>query len=45
VADGVILDLKYQPRDVAQRLNSQKAIDAWFEQKTKGNLPAPRGAP
>ena len=36
VADGVILDLKYQARDVAQRLTSQKAIDAWFEQKTKG---------
>jgi len=36
VADGVILDLKYQARDVAQRLTSQQAIDAWFEQKTKG---------
>jgi type I restriction enzyme R subunit len=35
VADGVILDLKYEARDVAQRLTSQKAIDAWFEQKTK----------
>jgi type I restriction enzyme R subunit len=36
VADGVILDLKYQARDVAQRLTSQKAVDAWFEQRTKG---------
>ncbi|MBI4292980.1 MAG: type I restriction endonuclease subunit R, partial [Betaproteobacteria bacterium] len=36
VADGVILDLKYQARDVAQRLTSQQAVDAWFEQKTKG---------
>jgi type I restriction enzyme, R subunit len=36
VADGVILDLKYEARDVPQRLTSQKAIDAWFEQKTKG---------
>ena len=35
VADGVILDLKYEARDVPQRLTSQKAIDAWFEQKTK----------
>lgn len=35
VADGVILDLKYEARDIAQRLTSQKAIDAWFEQKTK----------
>lgn len=36
VADGVILDLKYEARDVPQRLTSQKAIDAWFEQRTKG---------
>jgi type I restriction enzyme, R subunit len=36
VADGVILDLKYEARDVPQRLTSQSAIDKWFEQKTKG---------
>src|SRR5574339_935181 len=36
VADGVILDLKYEARDVPQRLTSQAAIDAWFERKTKG---------
>ncbi len=36
VADKVILDLKYEARDVPQRLTSQTAIDAWFEQKTKG---------
>jgi type I restriction enzyme R subunit len=36
VADGVILNLKYEARDVPQRLGSQAAIDAWFEQKTKG---------
>ncbi len=36
VADGVILDLKYEARDVPQRLTSQDAIDKWFEQKTKG---------
>jgi type I restriction enzyme R subunit len=35
VADGVILDLKYEARDVPQRLTSQSAIDAWFERKTK----------
>lgn len=35
VADGVVLDLKYEARDVPQRLTSQKAIDNWFEQKTK----------
>ena len=36
VADRVILDLKYEARDVPQRLTSQPAIDKWFEQKTKG---------
>jgi len=36
VADGVILDLKYEARDVPQRLTSRAAIDQWFEQKTKG---------
>ncbi len=36
VADGVVLDLKYEARNVPQRLTSQTAIDQWFEQKTKG---------
>ena len=36
VADGVILDLKYEARDIPQRLTSQAAIDRWFEQKTRG---------
>jgi type I restriction enzyme, R subunit len=36
VGDKVVLDLKHEARDVPQRLTSQKAIDAWFEQKTKG---------
>ena len=36
VADGVVLDLKYEARDVPQRLTSQAAIDRWFEQKSKG---------
>lgn len=35
VADKVVLDLKYEARDVPQRLTSQTAIDAWFDQKTK----------
>lgn len=35
VADGVILDLKYEARDVPQRLTSQVAIDQWFEHRTK----------
>ena len=36
VADKVVLDLKYEARDVPQRLTSRKAIDDWFETKTKG---------
>jgi type I restriction enzyme, R subunit len=36
VADHVVLDLKYEARNVPQRLTSQTAIDAWFDQKTKG---------
>lgn len=36
VADGVILDLKYEARDVPQRLTSQRKIDEWFERKTRG---------
>jgi len=35
VADKVVLDLKYEARDVPQRLTSRKAIDDWFEQKTR----------
>ena len=35
VADKVVLDLKYEARDVPQRLTSQVAIDTWFEHKTK----------
>lgn len=35
VADKVILDLKYEARDVPQRLTSQQKIDAWFNQKTQ----------
>jgi type I restriction enzyme, R subunit len=35
VADKVVLDLKYEARDVPQRLTSQASIDQWFEQKTR----------
>ncbi|MDR3634945.1 MAG: HsdR family type I site-specific deoxyribonuclease [Isosphaeraceae bacterium] len=35
VADGVILDLRYEARDIDQSLSSQAKIDAWFEAKTK----------
>ncbi|WP_434637070.1 HsdR family type I site-specific deoxyribonuclease [Sulfurimonas sp. NW7] len=36
VADGVILDLRYEARDIDQVITSQKKIDKWFEAKTKG---------
>ncbi|ENB9665899.1 MULTISPECIES: type I restriction endonuclease subunit R [Pseudomonas] len=36
VADKVVLDLKYEARDVPQQLASQEAIDKWFEGATKG---------
>lgn len=35
VRDKVVLDLKYEARDVPQRMTSPAAIDAWFEKKTK----------
>src|SRR4051795_2993963 len=35
VTDGVILDLKYEARDVPQRLTSRAAVDRWFENKTR----------
>ena len=31
----MVLDLKYEARDVPQQLSSQRAIDNWFENKTK----------
>ena len=36
VEDGVVLDLVYEARDIAQELGSPEKIDAWFEAKTKG---------
>lgn len=35
VADNVVLDLKYEARDVPQQLTSKRAIDTWFEGKTR----------
>ena len=36
VADGVIVDLRYEARDIDQRITSQSKIDQWFEAKTRG---------
>lgn len=35
VADGVVLDLQYEARDIDQYIGNQKKIDEWFELKTK----------
>ena len=36
VEDKVVLDLRYEARDVDQNLTSQEEIDQWFEDKTRG---------
>ena len=36
VEDEVVLDLRYEARDVDQALISQEQIDDWFERKTRG---------
>ena len=36
VCDNVILDLRYEARDIDQHITSQERIDQWFELKTSG---------
>lgn len=36
VADGVVLDLLYEARDVEQFVTDQQSIDDWFDAETKG---------
>lgn len=36
VKDNVVLDLRYEARDIDQDITSQGKIDLWFEAKTKG---------
>lgn len=36
VADKVVLDLRYEARNVDQNITSQAKIDKWFEAKTRG---------
>lgn len=36
VHDGVVLDLRYEARDIDQYVTSQQKIDQWFELKTQG---------
>ncbi|GCE15106.1 type I restriction endonuclease subunit R [Tengunoibacter tsumagoiensis] len=36
VRDGVVLDLRYEARDIEQSLSSPAKVDQWFEAKTRG---------
>jgi len=36
VLDGVVLDLRYEARDIDQYITSQQKIDSWFAAKTAG---------
>ncbi|PEN09583.1 restriction endonuclease subunit R [Longimonas halophila] len=36
VDDGVVLDLRYEARDIDQELTSPEKVDQWFEAKTNG---------
>ena len=36
VSDGVVLDLRYEARDIDQNITSQEKIDQWFEARTRG---------
>lgn len=36
VADGVVLDLRYEARDIEQVITAQDKIDAYFDVKTRG---------
>lgn len=36
VADGVVLDLRYEARDIDQDLSSPEKVDRWFAAKTNG---------
>jgi len=36
VKDKVVLDLRYEARDIDQRITSQEKIDQWFDAKTRG---------
>ena len=36
IKDGVVLDLRYEARNIDQHLTSPRKIDEWFEAKTRG---------
>lgn len=39
VNDGVVLDLRYEAKNIPQDVSNKEKIDAWFESKTKGLMP------
>lgn len=40
VADRVVLDLRYEAREVPQQLSNRQAVDDWFDSKTAHLTPA-----
>lgn len=44
VEDGVVLDLRYEARDIDQRVDAPQKIDDWFEGKTRGLTPVARAS-
>lgn len=36
VRDGVVLDLRYEARDIDQNITSPEKVDQWFDLKTRG---------
>ena len=44
VEDEVVLDLRYEARDIDQRISAPGKIDEWFEAKTKGLTPVAKAA-
>ena len=43
VDDGVVLDLRYEARDIDQNITSQTKIDQWFDLKTRGLTDVAKG--
>ena len=39
VSDGVVVDLRYEAREIDQNITSQTKIDQWFDAKTEGLMP------
>ncbi|NMO14523.1 type I restriction endonuclease subunit R [Pyxidicoccus fallax] len=39
VKDGVVLDLRYEARDIDQSITSPAKVDKWFEARTQGLTP------